>query len=213
MEILKNIAIISFFLLCVDGCMYRDPYVRLPRGYGIGASSSSLPCSLGYNQSDDDRTYSDLTALTSVDPETGEVEYSLVGPTEILDFADEAEWYEAIRKYNAPPCVSSLCIEGVTSFAADGQHIIGEYGGGFYIVDMAADRLSTYTEISTWRSAVSGSTALSSTRLVDPKSFFAQTRHPIALVVYALLFLVALGMGIRAQQQKRSDLQGADACV
>ena len=206
MEILKHIAIISFFILGVDGCMYRDPHVRLPRGYSVGAISPASPCRLGYSQHHDDRTYSDFTALSSVEPETGEATYHLAGPTEILDFANEAEWYEAIRKYNAPPPHPSLFLEGVTSFAADAQHIIGEYGGGFYVVDMATDRLSTYPEISAWRSAVSSSTALSSTRLVDPRSFFAQTRDPIALVVYALLFLVALGMGIRSRRQKHGDL-------
>jgi len=202
-KLLKNIAIVSLFILMIDGCVYRDPYVRLSHGYEILAISPSSPCSLQYGSSNDDRRSSDFAAVSSINPETKEATFRLLNQTDVLTFTDEAQWREAIREHKASPDTFALQLENVTSFAADDDHIIGEFGDGHYLVDIAANHLNTYTSVSKWRAAVSESTELSSVKLIDPKSFFAKTRHPVALVVYVSLILVAIIMSRPTEPQNQ----------
>ncbi len=200
MRFLKNLAIVAFLIFCFDGCMYRDPYVSLGNGYSIIACSPSSPCGLFYSSSDDDRVYSDYMASEWLNPATNEPEYLLEGGADLLIFTDEDKWREAIHEYNAFPYPSLLHLDNVTSFAADDGYIIGEYDGGYYIVDMGDNRLYPYTDADSWRSAVAGWTTLSTKKLTDPKSFFLQTRDPPVLAIYALLVAVAIGFGFRKRK-------------
>ena len=192
MKFLKNIVVGCFVILMIDGCVYRDPRVVLSHGYEILAISPSSPCGLQYASWRDDRPYSDYTAMRSTDSSSNATRFSLVSDSEILQFDDEAEWLGAIQEFNAAPDSSGLGLEGVESFAADENHVIGTYAAGHFVLDIQANRLVTFADETKWSSSVSQETDLSSDVLHDPKSPLAQSRHPIVVVAYAVLLIGAV---------------------
>lgn len=208
MKLLKNIMIVAFVVLTIDGCIHRDPLVQLSNGYDIGAISWSSPCSLNYVPSNDQRTYSHFRAVAEIETNTNEACYGLTSPGEDLTFDDELMWQDAIRQHNASPDASWLQVENVQSFAADEHHIIGEYGSGHFLVDIAVNRLQKFADVEEWRTAVTELTTLSPSDLKDPKSLLAQSRHPAVLTCYALILVMALITGLLKQPKLGSPAGG-----
>jgi hypothetical protein len=196
---IKRLGIALFSILLIDGCFYRDPGVNVGNGYWIASASSSIPCSLFYKHSDDDRTYSDYHAspkrdiLVNHEPQTSP--YSLLNlsePYDSMTFETKEEWLDAIQKYNAVPDEAYLELEGVTSFAADESHIIGEYQKGYYVVNVSKNTLETFDSLDAWQKAVSVRTTLTSDKLQSPHGLFVQEREGVMLVFYAFIALVAI---------------------
>ena len=202
---LNILVTLSLIVLADSSCIHRDPYVRLPMGYAISANSRGSTCSLYYESEMDERSYSDSYASCGEDTETGDVEYYILCKGgDVSVFRDEDEWYTELRRRNVSPSFFFSAVENVKSYAANAENIIGECAGGYYMVDISNNRIYFYSLSAEWRSAISDNTSLSSAKMVNPKSFFAQTRSPVSLVFYAAVSLAVFVVSLWRSRTKRT---------
>ena len=189
----KNILIVLFVILMIDGFLYRDPGVVLSDGYEISAISPSSPCLLHYQSWNDDRTYNtEFRAQCGTEVASGKKFYSLASESEYINFDTEEEWLTAIQEFHIAPDSSRLSLEDVNAFSANENYIIGTYGNGQFIVDIETNTLSTFDDESTWSEIVLKDTELSPDSLKDPRSPWLQSRHWIVNLLYLLLFATAI---------------------
>jgi len=184
-----------------DRCIFRDPHILLPGGYQLGAVSRISPVQLGYIGYNDDRMYSDFIAMivsrendSSGRPIWSYAIWNQKTKEEYL-FSKESEWLEAMSELNVKPSVNHIRLEGVTSYAANKSHIIGEYEEGFYIWDIAKNFPTTFNDKETWISAVNAQTKLSPTKLQSPYNYFRFYRGKFPLV-YACIIISVIAVNV-----------------
>ena len=206
----------ALLVLTVDGCLYRDPGVDLAGGYSIAAISAGSPCDLYYRGTGDKRVYSDWVVLgmgAVSDGKISRVEYSLENPKshEHRDYPTREEWLQACQDLNVSPSELRLKVSGVTGFAADAHHIIGQYEGGYFLLDIDKNRLETWQGDATWSAAVTGKTRLNPAGLTDPKGWWVRTRDPGLMEGYAAFVAVFLMIGAWSGWPKSCRAVAGDA--
>ncbi|MCB9851554.1 MAG: hypothetical protein H6819_00550 [Phycisphaerales bacterium] len=183
-----------FFLLLVDGFVYRDPYIKLSHGYGIGSISNSTPCSLEYGGGDGDAR-------------SGERWWAGVGSLgdrriywlskrdsdEFLQFDNEQDWLAAIKKHHVKPSDDWLPrIENVTQFNSRESIIFGDCEGGYFIADTASNDVGVVANETAWRSEVERLTGAPPGWMWSANSFLLKYRNPEYLAFMGILTLVCL---------------------
>jgi len=200
-QILRSLiraVVAAVVLLGLDGCLYRDPGVTLSDGYEIVAICASCPCLLNYSSNNDKRTYGPWTASMLDTQEPGGHKtrvYMLVcdnlsTEADVLEFKSEPEFRAACREKKARMQRSSWLLEDVKRFDADSSFILGEYGGGYFLLDIAENWVETWTDRATWSSQVRARTSLDPDRLKNPKSFWLKTRETGAWIAYSVVLLM-----------------------
>ena len=187
-SVIIRLLIMGFVALMLEGCLHRDPMVSLANGYAIGAICGSCPCSLFYEPWEDERPYSDWQAVSF----DGTFLLMDEATDEELEFDSETDWRNAIRRLNAELPFGHAGLEDVTGFRADDHFIIGEYESGLFLVDIDENTIETWESSGPWSAAVSQRTVLQPDDLINPKSWFVQSRHPIVYCLVGGLLIVAL---------------------
>lgn len=188
---------VLIFLLCVDGCLYRDPYIELPHGYGIGSISNSTPCSLEYGQ-DDDRSYSPWFAIKSPAVETDELampRHVLMNSEtdEYLEFESESRWREAIRERNVEPSQSWFPnVENIRQFNIRKHIVYGNCESGFFVLNIEDNDVRVLPDRTAWSIEVARLTGEPPGWMWNANSFFLKYRDPGYLVVVGGLTLLCL---------------------
>jgi hypothetical protein len=191
-----------FFLLCVDGCVYRDPYIQLPHGYGIGSISNSTPCSLEYGRQDD-RTYSTWIAADVSGCKTDGVatpSYSLMNMTtdEYLAFDDESVWRAAIRNHNVKPSQSWIPdVANIRRFNTREAFVFGDCEPGYFVLNIEENDVTIIPDEATWRSEVARLTGEPRGWMWSANSFLLKYRDPEYLAFMGILTLTCLIMIFR----------------
>ncbi len=194
-RIIGRLLIAAFILLCIDGCFHRDPTVDLADGYEIVATSAASPCLLNYRPWVDKREYSGWHSMTSTTFYSAEGEertpYLLThDELEWLRFESEEEWRRAWHEKRATFGPEEIGrVEGITAFREDGRYVVGAHQKGFFLLDIAQNRLRTWKDEATWADAVHSATGRPPTELRDPKSWFVQSRNLVVLGGPAALML------------------------
>jgi hypothetical protein len=212
-----NLIVVAFVALSLDAFLHRDPYVRLPHGYSIGAISAGSPCILQYAPWDDDREYSEWRAMTSVarkDNGSESVTFLIVNLTtiETLEFGSEQEWESQIRARNAEPSRSAMeRFRGITKFGERGPLVIGDYDDGFFLLDTAKNSIESFSTKDEWSRQVAAA-GMSIDNLANPKSWAQQTREPLFVALvggFALLTLpwVLRPLWVKSKEKKKKVKQ------
>ena len=192
-----NLLLVAFVALMADGFLYRDPCVQLPDGYSIVAVSGGSPCFLTYEPWNDTRSYSSWKALHSVSlGEEGQrsEDYVLIDETtgEMLEFDSPLAWDAERRARNARPCpIDMNAFSGITGFMCRDPFVIGKYDGGYFILNTAENSITSFDNQAEWVQAATKA-GMQTDRLVDPKSWLVQARHPVFYVVVAGFVLITL---------------------
>ncbi len=182
----------TLLILTIDGCLY-DPTVYLPNGYEISAISGGSPSDLYYSANNDPATYSGWTARSAlVDGRRMEYYLLFTEGDESLTFDSEDEWKSAILEKNADPTPMSAKTHDVTGYRTDDTHLIGKHGDGYFVLTYANHELETWQDRGKWSSEVEQRTQLQPRWLVHPKLPFVQSREPLAVLIYAGLFLLVV---------------------
>lgn len=194
-RVIGRLLVAAFVLLCIDGCFHRDPTVDLGNGYEIVAVSAGSPCFLNYRPWIDKREYSGWRAITSttVHGPDGEERLTFLlahDEQERLQFEDAENWRRAWREKKAtfgPKEVGR--VEGISGFRSQGRYVIGAYNKGFFILDIAQNRVDTFCGRTKWTEAVQTTTSLAADDLRDPKSWLVQSRN-LAVLAFLTIVLV-----------------------
>jgi hypothetical protein len=192
-----NLLLVAFFALMADGFLHRDPRVQLPDGYSIVATSGEGPCFLTYEPWNDKRSYSSWKALHSVSSgEEGQrsEDYVLIDETtgEMLEFDSQLAWDAERRARNARPWPMDMDeFSGITGYRCREPFVIGKYEGGYFIVNTAENSIRSFVNKAEWVHAATEA-GMQTDRLVDPKSWLVQARHPVFYVVVAGFVLITL---------------------
>ena len=67
--------------------------------------------------------------------------------------------------------------------------MIGAYNKGFFVLDMAQNRVDTFRDRTKWTEAVQTTTSLATDDLRDPKSWLVQSRNLAVLAVLTIVLL------------------------
>lgn len=190
---------ILLFLLFVDGFVYRDPYIKLPHGYGIGSISGSTPCSLEYGHGDE-RPYSNWTALgdpygdNDGSPKTIHFLFNR-DTNERLEFDNELAFRDAIRELNVRPEQSWFpSVEIIRKFNFRDLIGFGDCENGHFILDIADNDVWIIPDEAAWRSEVERLTGEPPGWLWSANSFLLKHRDPEYLAFMGILTLVCLFM-------------------
>lgn len=192
-----NLLLVAFFALMADGFLHRDPRVQLPDGYSIVAVSGGSPCFLTYEPWNDKRSYSGWKALHSLGL-GGEgqksADYVLINETtgEMLEFDSPLAWDAERRARNARPWRMDMsAFSGITGFKGRDPFVIGKCDGGYFILNTAENSMTSFDNQAEWVQAAT-TAGMQTDRLVDPKSWLVQARHPVFYVVVGGFVLVTL---------------------
>ncbi len=193
-----------FFLLIVDGCLYRDPYIKLPNGYGIGSISPSTPCSLEYGRSEQSDRNWHAGRATASDANGESVRYywlSNIRSDEFLRFDSKEDWRAAINEYRVAPSDTWMPrVEMIQHFNWRHFVIFGDCDGGHFIADTEHDDLRIIADTSEWRAEVDRLTGATPGFMWSASSFWLRHRDPAYLAVMATLTAVCLIVIYRRRQ-------------
>jgi hypothetical protein len=194
-RVIGRLLIAAFVLLCLDGCFHRDPTVDLADGYGIVATSAASPCFLDYQPWVDKREYSGWHAITSTTIHTPEGEeqtpfWLTHDELDWVSFENEEEWRRAWHEKKATFGPKEIGrVEGITGFREEGRYVVGAYDKGFFLLDIAQNRLHTWRDEATWADAVQSATGRAPRELRDPRSWLVQSRNLVVLGALATVLL------------------------
>lgn len=196
-----NLLTMGFVLLLVDGCIYRDPYVRLTGGYAISAISASSPCQLYLEPIPD--------ALWFAMPPFDGEEIILVNRQDdsTITAGSLAEIVARFPSHAIDLSQITPRVDNVTGYTFNRRFIAGECIKSHFLVDVEAHGLEEWSSRDDWANAITAK-GLSPHHLHNPKGWFHQSRHGATMVVYATLWTVA---GILPLLKHRSGTLEADA--
>lgn len=179
----RNFVIMLFCAFLIDGCLHRDPHVRLADGYAIIAISPNQPCQLVYKPEHDRRKYSDWTARRSTTPsnaaDPGGTDFALFNSTtgELIEFSSEQEWQEATRERNAAPrWLAFEEINAIAQYGSRGRLIFGDCDRGYFLLDISGNELQVFGARQEWEAAIAAKTGKPPSRMRSPKSWLVQSR-------------------------------------
>ncbi len=211
---------VGVFVLMLDGCLYRDPYVDLGSGYDVGAISPGSPCILQYSSYLDTRTYSGWIAMCYTQEETGATSprYAIVnelGDGTVLEFDSIEEWNQARREKRAEPYFPSVLVSDITGIKVDGDYVIGEHQDGHFLLDIRSNSIETWSSEKDWAEAVRIRTEMTPDGLINPKSRFIQSRDVIAYIIYIGIFAITLPWVLSPLRTRSKDasIPAGDASI
>ena len=157
LSVLLRSFVIVFFAMMPANCLYRDPYVVLENGYGIGAICAECDCSLTYAERLDERSDSDWLAYREKtqnrDGEQSEA-WGLINEStgESLEYSSEKEWLEARNERKSRPFLDNFPrVEGITGFGTSGSFAFGNYDYGYFVLDMENDTVNVFKTEELWK--------------------------------------------------------------
>jgi|GEM_PF-5277081 len=180
-RVIINVLGMGFLLLIVDGCLYRDPAVKLPGGYVVAAISNSSSSDL-YLERQPDAAW---TAFPMVGGELSLLNNDDGTSDSATSIADIQNRFNRVDLSQVAPR-----LENVTEYRCDDRYVAGTSGGGFFLLDTTTHVCETWESKTGWQTAISA-VGLSSCNRSDPKGLLNRWRHPATFPVYAALLILA----------------------
>ena len=164
-----NLAATAFFLLLVDGCVYRDPHVEISDDYAISSISHSLPCGLYYKP----KSNAEWFATDMSDGNTTEYVLMNLNDDSVLTVHSFDEIFTAVGHDTVDVSRIAPKIEDVTLYTANDRFVAGKGGPDFFLLGLDTHLVTTWKNESLWKQALT-TTGLSTRHLSNPKAWHRQ---------------------------------------